>query len=168
MAAVAARTAPSGPVPALDIAAASALPADQVLSRLGTRQTGLAGSEALARQARYGRNAIVSHRARPWPVLWHQLKSPLLGLLLAAAVASYFVGERSDAVIIGVIVGLSVGLGFGNEYRAEKAAEALHSQIRHQAVVIRDGRPVTIDVTALVPGDLIELRLGDIVPADIR
>jgi len=67
-----------------------------------------------------------------------------------------------------VIVGLSVGLGFVNEYRAEKAAEALHSQIRHQAVVVRDGRQGMIDVTALVPGDLVELRLGDIVPADIR
>ena len=76
--------------------------------------------------------------------------------------------SRSDAVIIGVIVGLSVGLGFVNEYRAEKAAEALHSQIHHQAVAIRDGRPVMIDVTALVPGDVVELRLGDIVPADMR
>ena len=67
-----------------------------------------------------------------------------------------------------MIVGLSVGLGFVNEYRAEKAAEALHSQIRHQAVAVRDGRLSSIDVTALVPGDLMELRLGDIVPADIR
>jgi len=102
------------------------------------------------------------------PVLWHQLRSPLLGLLVAAAIASYFVGERSGAVIIGVIVALSVGLGFVNEYRAEKAAEALHSQISHKTVVIRDGRPTTVDVTTLVPGDLIELRLGEIVPADIR
>lgn len=65
-----------------------------------------------------------SCRPRLWLVLWHQLRSPLLGLLLTAAVASYFVGERSDAVIIDVIVALSVGLGFVNEYRAEKAAEA--------------------------------------------
>jgi len=102
------------------------------------------------------------------PVLWHQLRSPLLGLLVAAAVASYFIGERSDAVIIGGIVAVSVGLGFVNEYRAEKAAEALHSQIRHQTVVMRKGQPVTIDVIALVPGDIVELKLGDIVPADIR
>jgi Mg2+-importing ATPase len=129
---------------------------------------GLSGPEAARRLATWGPNAVTSHRARLGPVLWHQLRSPLLVLLLTAAVASYFIGERSDAVIIGVIVGLSVGLGFGNEYRAEKAAEALHSQIRHQAVVIRDGRPATVDVTCLVPGDLVELRLGDIVPADIR
>ena len=110
---------------------------------------------------------MASHRARLLPVLWHQLRSPLLALLLAAALASYFVGERSDAVIIAVIVGLSVGLGFVNEYRAEKAAEALHEQIHHLAVAIRDGNPEgRRDRTG--PGDVIELRLGDIVPADVR
>lgn len=140
-----------------------------LLQQLGvSADAGLSSAEAARRLARCGPNAVSSHRARLLPVLWHQLRSPLLALLLAAAVASYFTGERSDAVIIGVIVGLSVGLGFVNEYRAEKAAEALHSQIHHQAVVIRDGRPISIDVTALVPGDLVELRLGDIVPADIR
>lgn len=109
-----------------------------------------------------------SHRARLWPVLWHQLRSPLLALLLTAALASYFVGQRSDAVIIASIVALSVGLGFVNEYRAEKAAEALHSQIRHQTVVLRDGRRSVTDVVDLVPGDVVDLKLGDLVPADIR
>ncbi len=74
-------------------------------------------------------------------MLWHQLRSPLLALLAVAAIASYFVGERSDAVIIGIILALSVGMGFVNEYRAERAAEALHSQIKHRAVVLRDGEP---------------------------
>jgi P-type Mg2+ transporter len=151
------------------IMSAATLPAADVLREHGvTAGEGLSGEEVARRQARYGPNAVSSHRARLLPVLWHQLRSPLLGLLLAAAIASYFVGERSDAVIIGVIVGLSVGLGFVNEYRAEKAAEALHSQIRHQTVVIRGGRPITVDVTTLVPGDVVELRLGEIVPADIR
>jgi P-type Mg2+ transporter len=139
-----------------------------VLAGLDMTADGLSSEEAARRLARWGPNAVSSHRARFWPVLWHQLRSPLLALLLVAAVASYFTGERSDAMIIGVIVGMSVGLGFVNEYRAEKAAEALHSQIRRQAVVIRDGRPATIEVTGLVPGDLVELRLGDIVPADVR
>jgi Mg2+-importing ATPase len=142
---------------------------EDVLSRFGVAAAdGLSGPEVASRQKRYGPNAVSSHRARLFPVLWHQLRSPLLGLLLTAAVASYFVGERNDAVIIGVIVGLSVGLGFFNEYRAEKAAEALHSQIHHQSLVIRDGRPTMVDVSTLVPGDLIELRLGDVVPADLR
>ena len=151
-----------------DVAGAADRPVGDVLDELGTTAAGLSCSEAAARLARYGPNAVVSHRARLPVVLWHQLRSPLLALLLAAATASYFVGQRADAVIIGLIVALSVGLGFGNEYRAERAAQALHSQIHHRAVVVRDGECVSLDVTELVPGDLVDLRLGDIVPADVR
>lgn len=148
--------------------AAAALPTAQVLRDLEVTADGLSAEEAARRLKRWGPNAVHSHRARAWLVLWHQLRSPLLGLLLAAAVVSYFVGERSDAVIIGVIVALSVGLGFVNEFRAEKTAQSLHAKIRHRAVVLRDGRPQEVEVTALVPGDVVELRLGDIVPADLR
>jgi Mg2+-importing ATPase len=156
-------------VGATGIVAAAAQPMSEVLDQLGVvTGQGLSDEEVARRRSTYGPNAVASHRARPWTVLWHQLKSPLLGLLIVAAVASAFVGERNDAVIIGIIVAVSVGLGFVNEYRAEKAAEALHSQIHHEAVVIRNGRSQQVDVTSLVPGDLVELRLGDIVPADIR
>ena len=151
------------------VVSAATRPVADVLDALGVMAgQGLSGAEVQRRQARWGPNAVSSHKARLLPVLWHQLRSPLLGLLLAAAVASYLVGERSGAVIIAVIVGLSVGLGFVNEYRAEKAAEALHSDIHHHIAVVRDGRPSTVDVTGLVPGDLVELRLGNVVPADIR
>ncbi|GAA0711512.1 cation-transporting P-type ATPase [Dactylosporangium roseum] len=152
----------------LDVSRAAALPAEQVLHGLGVGHGGLSAGEAARRLARYGRNAVSTHRARLLPVLWHQVRSPLLVLLLVAAVASYFVGERSDAIIIGVILALSVGLGLVNEYRAEKAAEALHSKISHRALAVRGGHPVAVDVTALVPGDVVDLRLGDVVPADIR
>ncbi|MFF3404696.1 magnesium-translocating P-type ATPase [Streptomyces sp. NPDC002742] len=148
---------------------AAVLPADDVLRMFDVvAGEGLGDAEVLRRQARFGPNAVATHRARVFPVLWHQLRSPLLGLLAAAAVVSFLVGERNDAVIIGLIVSASVGLGFVNEYRAERAAEALHSQIRHQTVALRDGRAALVDVTALVPGDVVELRLGDIVPADLR
>src|SRR5581483_9764339 len=141
----------------------------EVLALLGVcDHDGLPGDEVARRRAEWGPNAVAAHRAGFLPVLWHQVRSPLLGLLLAAAIASYFVGERSDAVIIAVIVALSVGLGFVNEYRAERAAEALHDQIHHQAVVVRDGAPASVDVGDLVPGDIVELQLGEIVPADIR
>jgi P-type Mg2+ transporter len=154
--------------PVTAVVAAAARPAADVLRELGGSDRGLSSAEVARRQQTYGPNAVSSHRARLLPVLLHQLRSPLLGLLLAAALASYLVGERGAAAIIGVIVGLSVGLGLVNEYRAEKAAEALHSQIHHRTAVTRDGQPSTVDVTALVPGDLVELRLGDIVPADLR
>ncbi|MCU1602426.1 MAG: magnesium-translocating P-type ATPase [Frankiales bacterium] len=139
-----------------------------VLGDLDTRELGLTAVEARRRLVQYGPNAVASHRARLLTVLWRQVRSPLLGLLLAAAIASFFVGERGSAVIIGVIVGLSVGLGLVNELRAEKAAEALHSQIRHLALVLREGVATEVDVLALVPGDVVDLKLGDIVPADLR
>ena len=78
------------------------------------------------------------------------------------------VGQGSDAVIIGVILLASVGLGFVNEYKAAKTAEALHPSIHHRCAVLRDGHPSTVDVTGLVPGDVVDLQLGQVVPADLR
>ncbi|MEU8006126.1 magnesium-translocating P-type ATPase [Catellatospora sp. NPDC049111] len=152
----------------LEVAAVAALPAADVLRRLDASAQGLTSAQVRQRLARYGPNAVSTHRARALVVLWHQVRSPLLGLLLAAALASVFFGQGTDALIIGVIVAASVGLGFVNEYRAEKAAEALHSQIRDDTLVIRDGGPVEVEVTGLVPGDVVDLRLGDVVPADLR
>ena len=97
-----------------------------------------------------------------------QLRNPLLLLLLAAALTSAVVGERTDALIIFSISGLSIGLGFLNEYRSERAVEALHSQLRHTALVLRDGQPARVDVVELVPGDVVRLSVGDVVPADLR
>ncbi len=149
-----------------DVAHAAALNPEQLLSELRVLpEEGLADDEVSLRQSRFGVNAVSSHRARPLLVLWHQLNSPLLALLLLAAVASFIVGEHSSAVIIAIIVAVSVGLGFVNEYRAERTAQALHSQIHHETLARRGGRLAPVDVTSLVPGDLIKLRLGDIVPA---
>ncbi|NUW39467.1 cation-translocating P-type ATPase [Nonomuraea rhodomycinica] len=152
----------------LDVTVASRLDADAALARLGSADGGLSEEQARRRLAAVGPNALRRHRARRLAVLARQLRSPLLILLAVTAVASFFLGEPTDALIIGAILTASVGLGFFNEYRAEKAAEALHSQIRHRCLVRRDGRPRLLDVTALVPGDVVELRLGDIVPADLR
>jgi Mg2+-importing ATPase len=72
---------------------------------------GLSDDQVLSRRARCGPNAVTSHRARLLPVLWNQVRSPLLGLLLIAAAASFVVGERGAAVIIAVIVGYRSGWG---------------------------------------------------------
>jgi P-type Mg2+ transporter len=98
-----------------------------------------------------GPNALRSHGARPLAVLARQLRNPLLLLLLAAALVSVFVGEGTDAVIIFLISGLSIGLGFLNEFRSERAVEALHSQLRHTALAMRNGEATPVDVTELCP-----------------
>ncbi|WP_406829766.1 magnesium-translocating P-type ATPase [Pedococcus sp. KACC 23699] len=129
---------------------------------------GLSSVDAAGRRQTWGPNAIATHRVNALAVLGRQLRSPLLGLLAVAAAVSFSVGERSDAVIIGTILGASVCLGFVNEYRAERAAAALHDQIHHRSLVRRDGRRQQVDVLDLVPGDLVDLGVGDVVPCDLR
>lgn len=139
-----------------------------VLAQLDTTATGLSAAEAARRLVEYGPNSVRSHRANALAVLARQLRSALLILLAVTAVISYFLGDRNDAIIIGIILLASIGLGFANEYRAERATAALHSSVRHTAVALRDNEPVEVDVTQLVPGDIVRLTLGGVVPADLR
>jgi Mg2+-importing ATPase len=157
-----------GAAPPLSIEAAATLAPDEALQAVGSRRSGLTAEEVATRSALLGPNAVRSHHASAWPVLSRQLRSPLLWLLLVAAAVSAVVGEVLDASIIGVIVAASVGLGFTNEFRAERAAEAMHSEIRHQVATTRDGESVGVEVTHLVPGDVVRLGVGSIVPADVR
>ena len=152
----------------MDVRSAAARPVSDVLIDLGSSPDGLSGDEASTRLDRVGPNAVITRRVTPLAVLVRQIRSPLLVLLASAAAASFFLGERSDAVIIGLILALSIGLGFVNEYRAEKASAALRSQIRHRATVLRSGVVTSVDVTSLVPGDIVLLQPGQVVPADLR
>jgi P-type Mg2+ transporter len=152
--------------PSLD--AAASMQATEVLTALGTSDTGLTSAEAEQRLAADGPNAVRTHHASLWRTLIGQFRSPLLLLLLAAALVSALVGEGTDALIIAVIVAASVGLGTANEFRADRAAEALHSQIRREVSTLRDGKAVDVETTKLVPGDVVSLGIGAIVPADLR
>jgi Mg2+-importing ATPase len=144
------------------------LPAEDVLSRLAVPASGLDASQAEERLRRFGPNVLLTHRVTAVGVLMRQVKNPLLILLVSAAVVSGLTGDPTDAAIITAIVGLSVGLGFVNEYRSELAVAALHANIRHAALVMREGVERRIDVRDLVPGDLVSLGVGDLVPADVR
>ena len=152
----------------LELAVAAALPVADALSALGSSAEGLSSVEAHRRLATYGPNVLLSHGVSALSVLLRQLRSYLLLLLLVAAVVSAVVGDGTEALIIGGIMAMSIGLSFFNEYRSEKAVEALHSQIRHLAFVDRDGGPAEVVVTEIVPGDIVHLRVGDVVPADLR
>jgi len=141
---------------------------DDVLRELGSTAAGLSGEEAVRRLAETGPNAVRTHKAGPLSVLGRQLRSPILILLIVTAGLSLLLGDVTNSIVIGVILVASVGLGFSNEYRAELAAEALHSRVTHKAVAVRDGSLVEVDVVDVVPGDILHLSLGAIVPADIR
>lgn len=150
------------------VAEFAAAPLGEVLSWLGTSPDGLTSAEAAERLARFGPNSLRTHRVSALSVLSRQLNNAVLALLAVTAVVSYFLGDPTQAVIIGVILVVSICLGFINEYRAERAAAALHSQVRHSALARRGGRYVSVDVNQLVPGDVIALTLGELVPADVR
>ena len=153
---------------ALTTARVGAAPVPEVLLWLDTSEGGLSGVEASARLLRYGPNAVRTHQVSAIAVLGRQLRSAVLWLLAVTAVVSFFLGDSKQAIIIGIILSASIGLGFVNEYRAERAAAALHSGVHHTAVVLRDGHFTKVDVSALVPGDVIRLALGEVVPADVR
>ena len=152
----------------LTIQGASAISAQQTMTALGTGVDGLRAAEVTQRLTTFGSNVVRSHHVSALRVLIRQVSSPLLWLLLAAAMVSAFVGEATDALIIGLIITVSVGLGFANEFRAERAAAALHEEIRHLVTVVRDGEPTSVEATQLVPGDVVRLGVGSIVPADVR
>jgi Mg2+-importing ATPase len=152
----------------LTLTGASSLPIDDVVSRLTSRNEGLTSSEASERLVTYGPNILTVHKVHALMVLWRQLRNPILLLLLGAALVSGVTGGGTNAIIIAVIVALSVGLGFFNEYAAEVAMASLRSKISQNAQVRRDGQIIEVPVVALVPGDLVSLRIGAIVPADLR
>ncbi|MGZ4590999.1 MAG: magnesium-translocating P-type ATPase [Actinomycetes bacterium] len=154
--------------PALTAVSAASMEGQEVLAALGTAPTGLSAAEAARRFSAIGPNAVRSHGTQWVTVLARQLRSPLLVLLAVTAAASFALGERADAVIIAVILSASVALGFVNEFRAEVTAASLHSQLRHTSIAWRDGQPTDVDVIDLVPGDVVELQLGQLVPADLR
>jgi P-type Mg2+ transporter len=147
---------------------AATRPAETVLADLQSTRGGLSDTAAAERLARFGPNQVRHRRTTAWTVLGGQLRNPLLALLLGAAAVSALTGDPTDAAIIAVIIALSVGLGFVNEYRAARAVTALHADIRYSAVVWRGGTQRSIDVTELVPGDVVALRIGAVVPADMR
>ena len=131
--------------------------------------TGLSSEEASARLVRYGHNRLnqVRQRAVLFQYLAH-FRNPLVVVLLAASAISALTGDATSALIIGLIVLMSVTLDFAQEYRAEKAAAQLAAKVSVRATVVRDGQRQEIAVAELVPGDVIFLSAGDLVPADAR
>ena len=143
---------------------AASVPLDEVLRWLEGSADGLSGAEASARLLRYGPNAVRSHRVSAIAVLGRQFRSAVLALLAATAVVSFFLGDSTQAIIIGVILAGQHRLGFVNEYRAERATAALHSGCTTPPWCAATGSSARVDVNTLVPGDVIRLELGELCP----
>jgi Mg2+-importing ATPase len=139
----------------------------EVAAALGIGLDGLTSDEAARRRVLAGPNDLHARdRLSRLRLLWRQVRSPLVLLLVFAAGASAVTGEWSDAAIVGAILFASVGIGYHREHRAEIAIAALLDQIEITATAVRDGAPRAVPVRDIVPGDLLELAAGSIVPAD--
>ena len=143
---------------------------EEAVTRLNSdRDRGLSAEVAAARLAQYGPNILrESGRRHPLAMLAAQFTDFMILVLVAAAVIAGMVGEPQDSIAIVVIVLLNGILGFVQEYRAERAMTALKQMAAPLANVIRDGMVRQIPAPELVPGDIVKLEAGNIVPADLR
>lgn len=153
-----------------DATLAATLPAARVVELLGTdADDGLSDELAAERLDRHGPNTI-DRGAGPGPLATfvRQFKSTMIAVLAAAAVVTIVIGDTADTVVIAAIVVLNAVIGYVQEHRAERAMAALDAMSGDVADVIRAGAHVALDVAAVVPGDLVCLAPGDVVPADLR
>lgn len=145
------------------------VPLDEVFEELETDSAGLSAAMADRRREEVGPNEIATERGRsPLRIFLDQFASALIWVLFVAAALSFAVGHVVDAVLIGIILLVNGVFGFVQEYRAERSLEALREMAAPEVTVRRDGTERDIESTALVPGDVILVGQGGVVPADAR
>ncbi len=145
------------------------LDATETFGRLSSRPDGLTPDEAQKRLTERGPNELQqTNRISPWAILLEQFKNVLILILLGATALSAFLGHGVESIAIAVIVLFAVFLGFIQEYRAERALDALRQMAAPTATALRGGREVEVPARELVPGDVVLLRAGDRIPADVR
>jgi Ca2+-transporting ATPase len=132
-------------------------------------QNGLSGEIASRRLEEIGPNELVEKGTKsPWKILWEQLTGIMVVILIVAALVSFFLHEYTDTIVIMIIVVLNALLGFTQEYRAEQAMAALKKMAVPHVRVRRDGHTLELSARELVPGDLVLLEAGNMIPADGR
>lgn len=141
-----------------------------VLDREGvTVAQGLSDSDVTQRREKYGTNELTDNGVKnPLLILLEQLSDPLVLILIGAAVVSALLGEAKSVIAISLIVVANAALGVSQEYRAEKAIAALQKMSAPSVRVRRSGREQDVPAADLVPGDIVLLEAGSIVPADGR
>lgn len=142
---------------------------EDILRSLNSSISGISSEDARRRLSEYGPNELREKKKKtPVGMFLEQFKDFMIAVLIAAAVISGLIGELADTLAIVVIVVLNAVIGFVQEYRAEKAMSALKKMAGHYATVLREGMPQSIPASQVVPGDIVVLDSGKIVPADIR
>jgi Ca2+-transporting ATPase len=147
-----------------------ALSADEVVTSAGSDAgLGLSRAEAASRLSTYGQNEIAAEQPPSvWAVAGQQLRDPMNIMLVAVVVVSILIGQVSTGVIVALLILLNVGLGTRQELTARASVDALARMQVPQARVVRDGEVMLVAATQVVPGDIVQVEAGDIVPADGR
>ncbi len=154
--------------PVIDSREAEKIAPEELFRRLGSAPAGLSGEEAGRRLEQYGPNALEEKKVSPLRKFLGYFWGPIPWMIEVAAVLSAVVRHWADFIIIGVLLGFNGIIGFWQEHKAANALDALKKQLALKARVLRDGRWQGVEAASLVPGDVIRLRLGDIIPADVK
>jgi cation-transporting P-type ATPase F len=143
--------------------------AEEVLEQLGAVRSGLDEDEVRRRQEEYGPNRLREQTTvSAWRVLLNQFTSPLIYVLLAALVVTLAIQNYTDAIVVGIVLVVNGTVGFVQEYRAETAVQSLMEIVSPRAMVRRGGQEADVPAEDVVPGDIVLLREGEVVPADAR
>lgn len=141
---------------------------ENVLKELQTRHNGLTQHEVDSRLKEYGLNEIIEAEVTWVDILRAQLLSPFMCIFFVIGLAYLLTGKVAECIIIFVIIGVNVGIGFYQEYRSNTAMQALKKCLMSQVTVRRNNEDINIDINQLVPGDIMILSAGDVIPADCR
>lgn len=148
---------------------ATSLSSQALYERLATRPTGLTSDEAEQRLAEHGPNVIAGDaRKNVVVLLWHAVRNPLVVLLTVLATISFATGDARAGVVMSLMIVMGVALRLIQEAKADSAAAKLKAMISVTATVVRDGSAQEVPISSLVPGDVIKLCAGDMIPGDVR
>ena len=141
----------------------------EVIDELQSSDKGLEAEEAKKRFEKYGPNQIQKRKKdSSLKLLWRQINNPLIWVLIGSSLVAVLLGKITDGLVVLSVVIINTIIGFIQEYKAGRAIEALSEMVPENATVYRDGRKVSIPVSEIVPGDVVELEAGERIPADMR
>ncbi len=146
-----------------------AVSTQEAIEALNSTPRGLSSEEAERRLNEYGANELAHAKQLGfWGDIFRRCKSPLVVQLLVIAALAGFIGEAKSAVIVGAMVVLSVGLSYILDRRSSRAVETLGKRVQSRALVLRNGEESEVKISEVVPGDIVLLQAGSVVPADVR
>ena len=156
------------PSPSSTRSAPAATTTADLLKELSSQPTGLGNAEAKQRLEKYGPNALEEKKTSQWALFGKFFWGPMPWMIELAALVSLFLKDWIDLAVIGVLLLFNAVLGFWHERAASNALDALKGSLAQEAQALRDGKWQTVPAATLVPGDVVRLRLGNVVPADVR